>query len=195
MNYKYIAALALLGASSLVCADENKPSNFYVEAGYINLNLDVKDVGDKDIDAGMLKLGYSAHENLAIEIMAGTGFSDLKGSAYYDDGSYEKAKVELSSMLGIYLKPKFKLGDAEIFARVGYTRLDWKLKYSYYDGEQSDSESLKGDDGDISFGAGVGYSFTKQVYAQVDYMRYYDKKKNGVSLKIGGPSISIGYRF
>lgn len=195
MSYKYIAALALLGASSLACADESKLSNFYVEASYINLNLDVKDVGDKDIDFGMLKLGYGAHENLAIEVMAGTSFSDLRRSYYYDDGSYEKAKLELTWMVGVYLRPRLKLGDAEIFARVGYTQLEADLKYSYYDGSQSDSESIKDDDGDISFGAGVGYSFTKQLYAQVDYMRYYDKKSGGVSLKIGGPSISVGYKF
>jgi len=186
MNYKYITALALLGASSLACADESKPSNFYVEAGYINLNLDVSGLGDDDLGVGMLKFGYNAHENLAIEVMAGTGFSDIKESGCLYDGFYSycgSQKIELSNAFGIYLKPKVKLGDAEIFARIGYTHA--KLKTSGSLGSASD------DDGDASFGAGVSYSFTKQVYGQIDYMRYYDR--GGVELS--GPSISIGYKF
>lgn len=186
MNYKYIAALTLLGASSLACADENKPGDFYVEAGYIHLNLDVSDVGDDDLGVGMLKFGYNAHENLAIEVMAGTGFSDIKESGCFYDGFYTycgSQKLELSYAFGVYLKPKVKLGDAEIFARVGYTHA--KLKTSGVLGSASE------DDGDVSFGAGVSYSFTKQVYASIDYMRYYDKK----GTELSGPSISIGYRF
>jgi hypothetical protein len=191
MNYKYIAALALLGASTLACADESKPTNFYVEAGYIHLNVDVSGVGDDDLGVGMLKFGYNAHENLAIEMMAGTGFSDIKESgclyAYGDTycGSY---KAKLSYAIGVYLKPKFKLGDAEIFARLGYTHAEVKEKVSV---DGYGSESVKSDDGDFSFGAGVSYSFTKQVYASIDYMRYYDRK----GTELSGPSISIGYKF
>jgi hypothetical protein len=191
MNYKYLAAFALLGASSLAFADEKKSGDFYVEAGYINMNIDVKSVGDDDLGVGMLRFGYNAHENLAIEVMAGTGFSDIKesGCLYaYDDlycGSY---KAKLSYAIGVYLKPKIKLGDAEIFARLGYTHAETKEKVSV---DGYGSGSVKGDSGDVSFGAGVSYSLTKQLYAQIDYMRYYDKK----GIELSGPSISIGYKF
>jgi len=181
MNYKYVVALALVGASGLACADENKPSNFYVEAGYINLNLDVSGLGDDDFDVGMLKFGYNAHENLAIEVMAATGFSDIKGSACYV--YCVSQKIELSNAFGLYLKPKVKLGDAEIFARIGYTHAKLKASGDFINGS--------GDDGDVSFGAGASYSFTKQVYASIDYMRYYDRK----GVELSGPSISIGYKF
>ncbi len=51
--------------------------------------------------------------------------------------------------------------------------------------------SMSRSKGDFSFGAGVSYSLTEQVYAQVDYMRYYDRK----GLELSGPSLSIGYKF
>jgi opacity protein-like surface antigen len=174
MNRKHLLALALLGASSVACAEDKKSGNFYVEAGYVHLNTDFSQIGDDDLGAGMLKFGYNAHENLAIEVMAATGFSKAEIRA---------AKVELSRAFGIYAKPKVSLGDAEIFVRLGYT--DLKAKAKAY------GESESSSDGGFSFGAGVSYSLTESVYAQVDYMRYYDRE----GLEVGGPSLSIGYKF
>ncbi len=175
MNYKYVLALALLGASSLACAEDKKSGNFYVEAGYAHLNADFSHVDEDDIGAGVLKFGYNAHQYLAIEVMAATGIS--KASLLH------VAKVDLTRAFGIYAKPKFNLGDAEIFVRLGYTDARAKAKV----GDMSMSRSK----GDFSFGAGVSYSLTESVYAQVDYMRYYDRK----GLEVSGPSLSIGYKF
>jgi outer membrane protein X len=187
MKLNYIFSAALLGASSIACADEHKSSNFYVEAGYTFFNVKEDDVGlDKDLGLGVLKLGYNAHENLAIEVMAGTGLSDLKESACYDEFC-ASAKVKADSVFGIYAKPKIKLGDAELFARLGYSHTELKAKVSF--NGQSVSNKLK--EGDFSFGAGVSYSLTKQWYVQADYMRYLDKK----GLELSGPTISVGFNF
>lgn len=187
MNYKHICSAALLGASSLVCADEHKPSNFYVEAGYTFFNYQEKEVGiDKDLGLGVVKFGYNAHENLALEVMAGTGVSDIKESGCYeqDCGS---VKIKANSFFGIYAKPKIKLGDAELFARLGYSYTELKAKVSIND----ESSSGKFKEGDFSFGAGVSYSLTKQWYVQADYMRYLDKK----GVELSGPTISVGFNF
>ncbi len=187
MKLKYLFSAAMLGASSLVCADEHKPSNFYVEAGYTFFNFQDKEFGvDKDLGLGVVKFGYNAHENLAIEVMAGTGVSDIKESGCYEDvcGSI---KIKANSVFGIYAKPKIKLGDAELFARLGYSHTELKAKVSI-DGE---SGSGKFKEGDFSFGAGVSYSLTKQWYVQADYMRYLDKK----GVELSGPTISVGFNF
>ncbi len=187
MKLNYIFSAALLGASSLVCADEHKSSNFYVEAGYTFFNAKDDGVGlDKDLGLGVVKFGYNAHENLAIEVMAGTGVSDIKESACYE-GSCASVKIKADSVFGIYAKPKIKLGDAELFARLGYSHTELKAKVSV-DG-QSFSEKFK--EGDFSFGAGVSYSLTKQWYVQADYMRYLDKK----GVELNGPTISVGFNF
>lgn len=187
MKLNYIFSAALLGASSLVCADEHKSSNFYVEAGYTFFNYQEKEAGvDKDLGLGVVKFGYNAHENLAIEVMAGTGVSDIKESGCYEDYC-GYAKIKADSVFGIYAKPKIKLGDAELFARLGYSHTELKAKASI-NGE-SFSEKFK--EGDFSFGAGVSYSLTKQWYVQADYMRYLDKK----GIELSGPTISVGFNF
>jgi opacity protein-like surface antigen len=158
-----------------------------VEAGYTFFNVKDGDDGlDKDLGLGVVKFGYNAHENLAIEVMAGTGLSDLKQSACYGEvcGS---AKIKADSVFGIYAKPKIKLGDAELFARLGYSHTELKIKASF----NGLSASEKFNEGDFSFGAGVSYSLTKQWYVQADYMRYLDKK----GVELSGPTISVGFNF
>ena len=187
MKLKYLFSAAMLGASSLVCADGHKPSDFYVEAGYTFFNFQEKEFGiDKDLGLGVVKFGYNAHENLAIEVMAGTGVSDIKESGCdgLDCGSI---KIKANSVFGIFAKPKIKLGDAELFARLGYSHTELKAKVSINDA--SASEKFK--EGDFSFGAGVSYSLTKQWYVQADYMRYLDKK----GVELSGPTISVGFNF
>lgn len=186
MKLKYIFSAAMLGASSLVCASESKSSNFYVEAGYTFFNLDAGGGLDKDLGLGVLKFGYNAHENLAIEVMAGTGVSDIKESGCdgLDCGSI---KIKANSVFGIFAKPKIKLGDAELFARLGYSHTELKIKESF----NGESGSGKFKEGDFSFGAGVSYSLTKQWYVQADYMRYLDKK----GVELSGPTISVGFNF
>jgi hypothetical protein len=174
MNYKHVVALALIGASALASAQEKKSGDFYVEAGYLHGNFDISGDVDDDFGAGILKFGYNAHENLAIEVMGATGFSKAKKYGI---------SVDLSHAFGIYAKPKVVLGDAEVFARIGYT--DLKAKASGYGYSESDS------DGDVSFGVGISYSFAKNVYGQIDYMRYYDRQ----GTEVGGPSVSIGFKF
>ena len=186
MKLKHLFSAAMLGASSLVCASELKASDFYVEAGYTFFNIDAGGGLDKDLGLGVLKFGYNAHENLAIEVMAGTGLSDIKEGICFDEGC-GSIKIKADSVFGIYAKPKIKLGDAELFARFGYSHTELKVKESF-DGE---SYSSKFKEGDFSFGAGVSYSLTKQWYVQADYMRYLDKQ----GVELSGPTISVGFNF
>ena len=82
----------------MVCAEEKKSGDFYVEAGYANMNVDTA-YGDDDLGVGILKFGYNAHENLAIELMAATGLSK---------GKIDGVKLDLSHAFGIYAKPKMR---------------------------------------------------------------------------------------
>jgi opacity protein-like surface antigen len=186
MNYKNIFSAALLGASSLACAAEPKTGDFYVEAGYMFLNLESGSEYDDDLGVGIVKFGYNAHENLAVEVLAGTGLSDIKKNTCVGGGCIP-FKIQADSTFGIYAKPKIQLGDVELFARLGYTHAKLKAKISFDGISESERES----EGGFSFGVGVNYSLTKQWYVQADYMRYCDKK----GIELSGPSISVGYRF
>jgi hypothetical protein len=164
------AALLLAGAAQ---AQAPKPE-LYGEVGYSFITIDA---GGTDLEPGLLRgiVGWNVHPYLAVEGLLATGVKD--------DNTFG-IKTKVSNAYGVYLKPKYDFGNGfEVFGRLGYVHT--KIKSSF--GNQSGSDS----DDDVSYGVGASYSFNKQWYGVVDYMRYYDKD----SIKASGVTLGVGYRF
>ena len=86
-----------------------------------------------------------------------------------------------TSNYGIALKPKMALtASTDVFARVGW---------AYSDITASAAGSRTGTD--AIYGLGVQSYITPSVYAQLDYMSYF--QKDGITAK--GYTLSIGTRF
>ncbi len=115
-------------------------------------------------------IGYDLHPNLAVEGM-------LAGGTGHDTDSGVSAK--LKSSYGLFVKPKYDFGNAEVFARAGWARTDVNLST----GDVSSS--------DFAYGVGAKYNVTPRVNVGLDYTRLADK--NGV--KVDGVTLGVGYSF
>ncbi|EGJ10609.1 porin family protein [Rubrivivax benzoatilyticus] len=174
--------IAMIAAAVLACGAAQAQTNaspIYGEVGYSMLNADVAGV---DLDFGMIRgiLGYEIHPNVAIEAMLGLGTSD-------DSVSFEgeTLKLKVQRTYGLYVKPKVEVAEGlELFGRIGFAESKVKATVVGY-GSASDS------DNDFSFGAGVKYTFSKNVYGVLDYMRYYNKD----DIKVDGFTFGVGYKF
>jgi outer membrane autotransporter protein len=115
-------------------------------------------------------IGYDLHPNFAVEgmVAAGTGHDTDNG-----------VSAKLKSSYGLFLKPKYDIGNAELFARVGWARTNVGLST----GDVSSS--------DFAYGVGVKYNFTPRINVGLDYTRLADK--NGV--KVNGVTLGVGYNF
>lgn len=116
-------------------------------------------------------LGYDLHPNLAVEGM-------VEGDTGHDTDNGVSAK--LNSSYGLFVKPKYDFGNAEVFGRVGWAHTNVNLSTT---GDVSSS--------DFAYGAGVKYNITQRVNVGLDYTRLADK--NGV--KVDGVTLGVGYRF
>lgn len=172
-----VATTALLAFCAAQAQQVPKPK-FYGELGYTALKIEDAGV---DIKPGLLRgiVGTEVHPNVGLEAMLAVG---VKDDTVNLGGVPVEAKVERS--YGLYVKPKIQAtSQLELFARIGYARS--KFKATFTGGSISESE------GDLSYGAGLNYSFTRTVYGTVDYMSYYNK--DGV--KANGFTIGAGFRF
>lgn len=174
---KLMAIAAALMAAGGVQAQTALP--VYAELGYVGLTY--SENGVPDIKPGVLRMlvGVEVHPNVAIEGMLGAG---VKDDTVRLSGIDVKAKVD--SSYGFFIKPKINpTSDLTLFARLGYSNT--RIKASAMGVSVSDSG------GDASYGVGLSYAFTKNAFAAVDYMSYYNK--DGV--KIDGFSFGLGYKF
>lgn len=115
-------------------------------------------------------IGYDLHPNLAVEGM-------LEGGTRDDTDNGVTAK--LGSSYGLFVKPKYDFGNAEVFARAGWARTNVNLST----GDVSSN--------DFAYGVGVNYNVTRRVNVGLDYTRLSDK--NGV--KVDGVTLGVGYHF
>lgn len=175
MKTLVIAAASLFAACAVNAQETPK---LYGEIGYTALKVEEDELSVKPaVVRGIL--GADFHPNLAVEGMLGFG---VKDDTLTIAGVPVKAEIEHS--YGFYIKPKFNAtNELELFARLGYAKT--KLKVSALGASASDSE------GDVSYGAGLSYSFTPTAYGTVDYMSYYDK--DGV--KANGFTLGVGFKF
>jgi outer membrane autotransporter protein len=115
-------------------------------------------------------IGYDLHPNLAVEGMveAGTGHDTDNGVSAKLDSSY-----------GLFVKPKYDFGNAEVFARAGWARTNLNLST----GDVSSNN--------FAYGAGVNYNVTSRMNVGLDYTRLADKD----GIKVDGVTLGVGYHF
>lgn len=173
---KKIAFIAAALMAAGVAQAQTNASPFYVDAGYVFLNLDDNAGSKPSLGAIRGFAGWDLHKNLGVELMLAGGTAD--GTT--EDGS----KVKLKSAYGVFAKPKLALHEQlEVFGRLGWVKA--KTRFSDATGSVSDSDS------DLAWGIGATYKFTPNWSASLDYTSYYDKN----SIRIDGIGLSVGYRF
>jgi opacity protein-like surface antigen len=157
----------------------------YGELGYSALKITDSGVSFKP---GMLRgiVGYNFHENFAVEGMAGFGVRK-DSTTVTVSGVPVDVSEKISSIAGIYLKPKAVIGDLEVFGRLGWAHT--RVSASASSGGFTASGS--GSDSSASYGIGANYNVSPKVYVGVDYMRYFKKDDT----KVDGFTVSAGYRF
>lgn len=174
------AALLLLGGTAQ--AQMMSPA-WYGELGYTFLKVDARGTSLRP-QALRGIIGYEFHPMFAVEGMAGFGVNEDNKTVSVN-GVPTDVEVKLSSMYGIWLKPKYVMNQFELFGRIGYSHT--KIKTSSPNASLTGSES----DDDLSYGLGVNFRFNPRMYAGVDWMRYSKQSGN----KVDGLTISVGYHW
>jgi opacity protein-like surface antigen len=147
--------------STAVAAD----NGWYVEGQYLS-------IGDSDVDVGGIgvAIGNNVHENVAVEVIVGTGVGD---------DSYDGVDVELDSYYGLVVKPNMDVGDrANIFLNIGYVDVDVSASGFGVSASASSDEFL--------WGLGAQIDFTEQMYGTVSFIDIDETD---------GFKISVGYSF
>lgn len=140
-----VGATLLMGSSMAVAAD----SGWYAEGQYLSLGADGVDVGGVGV-----AIGNDLMENLAVEIMLGTGFGG---------DVYEGIKVDLDSYYGLILKPNMDVTDkVNVFLNLGYADFDLSASYGNNSASSSDDEVL--------WGVGVQADFTDTLYGTASFL-------------------------
>ncbi len=180
-----------LGLASVVIAatpltvSAQTVGQFYGEAGYSKLNVDIDIPGVPEFkpDALKLSLGYVPVKNFAVEGLFATG---LSGSSKNIDGVNVKADLEES--FGIYLRPFVDLNDTvQLYARLGFISAKAKVSASV----PGFSASVTDRDEDFSYGIGAAFNLSKSMALTVDYNQFYDK--DGVD--VSGYGIGLRFNF
>ncbi|HKK57348.1 porin family protein [Marinobacter sp.] len=153
-----IATLGTLSATAAADMYKSGGGSLYAGGNYTFVNIDV---GSDDADLGTLsaKVGGYVTPYFGLEARAGFGVadedvgpgSDLSVNSFF--GGYATINVVNESPVTPY-------------GIIGFTRYELEL-----DGPGA---SIKEDETDLSFGAGVNVAITEELSGNVEYMRYVD---------------------
>jgi outer membrane autotransporter protein len=166
------AALLMIGSAQ---AQQATASPLYGELGYSFVQIKESTTGFNATPQALRGIiGYNFHPYFAGEAMVAIGTnsdSDLGVDA------------KLKNAFGLFIKPKYDFNNFEVFGRLGWARSKASFSVPGF--------SASGSDNDFAYGVGVNYNFNPKMYVGADYLRLLDK--DGV--KVGGWTISLGYRF
>jgi hypothetical protein len=175
------ASTGLLAQSSSVASKE---TGFYAELGFAQAYYsESNDAYNFNNSMAVLKAGYSINKYIAVEVMGAGNLS----TANFNVGS-TRFSAKVSDAYGGYGKFSLPVNDdLSFFVRLGVTSATVSATAS--NGSRTASAWSSGSD--FSYGGGVQFNFTKEIYGQIDYMSYYNKN----NITVTAPSISIGYKF
>jgi OOP family OmpA-OmpF porin len=151
MIKKIAAALALVAASSAAFAAEPQP--FY--AG-IDVSSTKIDGFDREGGYGAF-FGYKFNQNIAVE----TGYhrvADTEFRAGTVRGDLTLDQFDVSVLGSLPLSNGF-----DVFARLGYARLEAEADVAGFTGKEHDSGAL--------YGLGLGYSFSPIIHARLEVQK------------------------
>ncbi len=182
---KEMKRLAVAAASVLLMlgtAQAQSRAPLYGELGYSFLEF--KGDGFK-VKPHALRgiVGYEFHPNVAAEGMLAFGVR----SDDFNDGAGTTTDIKLRHAFGVFVKPKYNFGPAEVFARLGYARVKVKFNDCTALGCVSGSDS----DGDIAWGFGANYNINPRMYVGADWMRLNDDDGG----KVQGITVNFGWRL
>jgi opacity protein-like surface antigen len=178
-----IVALALALVGTAVCAQsKSNAESYYAELGINFTQYTLADLSFSNANNYGLRLGKNLSENFAVEGVYVSGTTD----ASYSSSATGAMTFKQTGSYGLYIKPKAKLSDdLELFGRLGYFRSNGTLTSSIL--RRSEDTS----DNSVSYGLGVSYNITRNVYASLDYMQWL--KKDGADIK--GFGLNVGFNF
>ncbi len=142
---------------------EVKVNPFYVGLGAGELYVN-DDVTDEEISVTklLLQAGYQYNEYLSLEGRYAFGLGDPD----YDAGNFSSLSngyTDDLSTWGLYVKPKYPIGDISLYALLGYGGI---ILDDLMDGDAVEHG--------FHWGLGARYSFTKEVSVFADYVSLYD---------------------
>lgn len=173
-------ALRALAAAAMLtgAAGAAQAQLVYGEVGYMPLNVEAS-IGSFNVSAkptnvrGIIGVGLGP---LAIEGMASVSSKDdTTRVAGFDSG----VRTEVSSIMGVFLKPRIDIGPLQLYGRVGAARTELKV------GSEKESGT------NLAYGAGVSFSLSSNLTLNADYMNYYDADR----IKIDGVTVGLGLQF
>lgn len=176
-----LAAAVIAGSAGLAMAlpahadmYRSSTGGLYAGANYSFLTLDD---GTVDADVGMLsaKVGGLLTPYFGLEARAGFGVSD---------DTVGGIDVELKSLFGGYATLNLaNESPATPYLIFGFTRYEYELSNAV--------ASVKDDDSDFSYGIGVDFALTREMSANLEYMRY--GKTDGVEFDAIGLGLSVRF--
>ncbi|MDP5032476.1 MAG: outer membrane beta-barrel protein [Paraglaciecola sp.] len=177
-------SLAFLGLSGAAQAEMDAPG-IYVGAGYGQYSIQFEDREndiDFDDDSAVLKGYIGAQFNRYISLeLAYQNFdeaNDIDNNAEIDGLSLAAiASLPLTENLSIFAKGGWFEWDADVSADIPAV------------GTVTSSQ----DGGDIFYGAGLQYSFTKNIQARIEYERF--ELEDDIDPDLDVASVSIQYMF
>lgn len=194
MKTALIAASLLLAAAGgaqaqMMARTAPGTSPIYGELGYSHLDARGS-IGGAGLSGhpGMVRgiVGYNLHPNAAVEAMLGIGIRDAHNDGQVLGLNYN-ANFRVRSTIGVFVKPKIDFGNFELFGRAGYAQTRLRTNLVTGAGSSGSNES----NGDFAYGLGGNLRFSPNLYAGLDFMRYYDKG----ATRIDGVTLSLGTRW
>lgn len=176
-----LAAAVIAGSAGLAMAlpahadmYRSSTGGLYAGANYSFLTLDD---GTVDADVGMLsaKVGGLLTPYFGLEARGGFGVSDDRVAG---------VDVELTSLFGGYATLNLaNESPATPYLIFGMTRYEFEFS--------GPGGSLKDDDSDFSYGVGVDFALTRDLSANLEYMRYGEKD----GIELSGIGLGLNVRF
>jgi len=180
---RIVAATAVACLLAGASAHAQQTSPFYGELGYTFLKIDAAGTSTRP-DAIRGILGFDVHPMFAVEGVIAGGVNDDDKEALFN-GAPAQVQVKMDYMYGLFVKPKYGWGQAEVFARLGWAHTNVKV--------QSSTPSLAGStsDDDLAWGIGGNFNLNPRMYVGADWMRYSNQSNH----KVDGFTVSFGYRW
>lgn len=182
---KRIAIAAAAAFLAMGSAQAQQATPWYGELGYTFLKIDGLGTSAR---TGVVRgiIGYDFHPYFAFEGMLGAGVNDENKNIVGADGLSHNVKFKTDELYGIWVKPKYNLGNGfEVFGRLGWSHVKIKTR-----SDAADLTIGRSEDG-FSWGAGANYYFNPRLYGGIDFMQYSSKSNHHVD----GVTFSVGYRF
>ena len=175
LNVSLICLSIFIGSAESSSAADIKG---YAGLNYVLAEYDHDYGVDADLGAVGIKVGVDINDYLGAEMRAGLGVDD-------DSVNYltSEINVELNYYYGVYMRPKYKIDQIQIYGVLGFTKAEFEAS--------AFGSSEKDDDTYFSYGIGLEWFFYDNISASVEYMKHLDADESDWDFK----SFNIGLTY